>query len=794
MREDVRPEMRDKDIEVESQTEKAHETTEEKGKRERVERLLALARKQFATSRDAEDPFRQEAKEATKFRLGEFQGKSTQWPEASQRERDAQGRPCVTINRIPGFIHQVTNAARTAHLRIQVSPVDDKGDPKVAEVLQGIVRNIETGSFADRSYTTASDRQAGIGLGMITIVTEWVDEENSFRQRIRIDQELNPLCIYRDPNCRRADYSDADFAFKVTDVDRESFKDLTGIEPPTEGSLATFEGEGDKTGDWFPNGKVRIAQWVNRESVGERKRIAQLSNGEVIPYPDQKTVADLAAAGVKILRDRWYQKRQLVMRKITATQILEETVWPATAPPWIPVIGEELFTEEGFRINRGLVTDAMGPARLYNVEVSGLIEAVGQGIKAPVVGYTGQFGKPGSPQRKAWETGNTTPHAFLEMDPVTIDGKIAPIGQRVNFSPPLEGIIEAIHQTDEDYKSTAGFRDASLGERGPQESGKAILARQRQDELGSSHYIDNLRFALCAVGRQLIQLIRVIYDVPTVVRITGKDDRDRSVMVYAGADNDPRHERFQKTDPITGEPIPFQMPDGVKELYDLSVGEFDVEVNASPDPGTRRQEQFEAMTALFKNLPPEITVKFLDLYFMVWDTALARQMSERAKKMTGIQDDEQGNQQGVPPQVQAQMEQAATQMQQLQQEHQQALQALQTEKAKYDSQERMKREEMNWKGRIEFLKIKAEIIAKRMDVTSERALVILQAEIERLQQSADHHHDVSLVQLESAADADARAHDAEQADLQRELDAAAMEQQAQAQSGGEPNGDGTAVQ
>ncbi|CUI09440.1 Portal protein [Janthinobacterium sp. CG23_2] len=39
-------------------------------------------------------------------RLGE------QWPEEVRRQREQEGRPCLTVNRMPAFIRQVTNDAR----------------------------------------------------------------------------------------------------------------------------------------------------------------------------------------------------------------------------------------------------------------------------------------------------------------------------------------------------------------------------------------------------------------------------------------------------------------------------------------------------------------------------------------------------------------------------------------------------------------------------------------------------------------------------------------------------------
>jgi hypothetical protein len=63
--------------------------------------ILEEARAAFALAADAEAGNRREALDDLRFaRLGE------QWPEKVRRERELEGRPCLTINRIPAFIRR----------------------------------------------------------------------------------------------------------------------------------------------------------------------------------------------------------------------------------------------------------------------------------------------------------------------------------------------------------------------------------------------------------------------------------------------------------------------------------------------------------------------------------------------------------------------------------------------------------------------------------------------------------------------------------------------------------------
>ena len=735
------------------------ESPSTKATREKNEKVLALARQRFHVCQSAYAHFREQAKDDIRFRAGTWGDRSFQWNEGIQEKRRATDCPCLTINRAPGFVRQVTNQARQAHLRIIVSPVDDQGDVKTAEVLQGIIHNIESTSFADRAYALASEKQAEIGLGFFRLITEYADEKG-FSQRIKIKREADPLSIYIDPAALEADTSDAEYAFKVTAVDAEAWKELTGQDTaPSAASLAGYD-DADKSDVWFPNGKILYLEYFSRENNGPRQQLAQLSDGTVVPAPSPTEEQALHDIGVRVMKTRWVQPKHMVWRKIDALHIHEETIWKADSHPFIPVMGDELAVD-GEKDYRGVIRDSKESARIYNVEVSALVEAVGLGQKAPIVGYRGQFGAPDSKMRRAWETANVQPHAFLEVEPMDIDGKPAPIPQRVPMETNLQGIVVAIHQSDEDYKTTAGFRDASLGERGPQESGKAILARQKQDELGSSHYLDNLRFSLCSGGRQLIQLIRVVYDEPTVVRIKGKDEKSKKVLVFAGAEKDPRRPEFLPRDQITGQPMPFQLPEGVTELYDLSVGEFDVEVSAMPSSGTRRQEAVEAMTSLFKEMPPELSSKFLDLYFKTMDFPGASQLMERAKKVLPpeFRDDEEG-QPSIPPEAQKQMAEMKDHLDKLEAAYKGAVQEIETEKTKQQglrqiqmdalqSKERMQAEELAAAERLAQLKQRADLIEQQIALKAEHAQTILEAELDRMAQAADHAQQARIAARQS---------------------------------------------
>ena len=62
---------------------------------------------------------------------------SDQWHPEIKAQRDADKRPCLTIQRISGAVKQIANSERRNPVAVQVNPVDADADPDTAEVLQG---------------------------------------------------------------------------------------------------------------------------------------------------------------------------------------------------------------------------------------------------------------------------------------------------------------------------------------------------------------------------------------------------------------------------------------------------------------------------------------------------------------------------------------------------------------------------------------------------------------------------------------------------------------------------------
>jgi hypothetical protein len=180
------------------------------------------------------------------------------------------------------------------------------------------------------------------------------------------------------------------------------------------------------------------------------------------------------------------------------------------------------------------------------------------------------------------------------------------------------GLLQAKAGASDDIKSTTGQYDSSLGATSNERSGKAIMARERQTDTGTYHYVDNLARAVRHITRQIINLVPKIYDTQRVARIMGEDGQPDSA----------------KIDPMQQEPVKKIVDQNgieIEKIYNPSVGTYDVMVTTGPSYMTKRQEALESMGQLLQGNPQLWSVAG-DLFIKNMDWPGAQEMAKRFAK------------------------------------------------------------------------------------------------------------------------------------------------------------------
>lgn len=620
-----------------------------KGKGKSDEDILTLARKRFKAAEEAEGDNRTKEVDDIKFAAASPDD-HFQWPEAIFTSRtdvtqEGGARPCLTINPLPTHIRQVTNEQRMNRPQIKVQPVDDKGDPEVADIYNGMMRHIQVASEADLAYDLSCDAQVTAGEGFFRVLTEYCDER-SHDQDIaiapiadRFKVYLDPIGLLQHPAGRKCQWG-----FIIEDLPKEEYEELYGDEHPVDWDEA---GIGDQA-DWFPSKEtVRIAEYLVIEHTPANLYL--WANGstsiEGEPLPDGVMVVE------KPKRTRKTRLAKCIWRKITGQAVLSTKEMPTKYLPIIRVVGNQWIIE-GKPIISGIVRNAKDAVRTYNYNASMEVEMNALAPKAPFIGYAEQF----EGHEDQWRKANQVNYPFLKANMIYDEATGAPIPmplpQRAQPAMPQAAIISAKLAAADDIKKTTGQFDPSLGNNAQARSGVALQREQVKSDVGTFHYVDNLARALRYAGLIIVDMIPKVYSGKRIARILGEDGEPDHVMLddsIQGATQDVYNE---------GEAAPSK---AIGKIYNLGVGKYDVVVNTGPSFTTKRQEASEFLTNAIQAAKDPVMAQVLTyLALKSNDWAGAEEATEMVKKLLpkGLVPPEDGEQPQIPPEIQQAMDQA----------------------------------------------------------------------------------------------------------------------------------------
>jgi len=650
-------------------------------------KLLEEARDQAKLAEEHYKEARDDALEDLEFLYSE-----DQWDSDIKNARGQ--RPTLNANDLPIFLDQLVGDQRMNRAGIKVHPVDSESDPKKAEVIGGLIRNIEHLSDAHVAYDKALEFTAGGGYaGAVRVITKYETEnifdtdgnllseyqgekgQELFNQEIRIVPVDNPLNVLYDPNAKLWHKNDGQFMFYYDDILLETFEEkypkaqTLDFESDYPQNLA---GEG-----WFNNTDktVRVAEWFRKEPKGSKTIYLVVDEeGEV----STTTEKPAKGSGLEILKERSVEDYDIVWRLISGVEVLEGPInIPGRLFPIIPVWSKEVNINGKEKL-RGMFRYAKDPQRSYIYTQSAITETVALAPKAPFIGTPKMF----EGHENKWRTMNTDLHPYLPANPDELMPGMLP--KRTDPVQPPIGLIEQASTRQAEKRNVIGLQEASLGKKSNETSGRAIMERRRAGDAVTFPFIDNLNRAIRQVGRVIVGMIPIIYSEERILRIIGVDGKEEMIPV--------------------NQPMP-RGEDGVEETIDLSVGKHDVVVMTGPGYATQRIEFVDRMTQIMQYAPAiaaliaPATVEMMDI-----------PQSEKVVKILEAM---------LPPQAQAvlqgqegglSIEQAQAMVQQAIQQYQQSVEAqqeqLKTEQQRHKTeQEKLQTEQERLQTQQEVLKV-----------------------------------------------------------------------------------------
>jgi len=638
--------------------------------------ILELARTRLAEAVTADEDNRTEALSDLEHLAG------IQWDEAVKEAREAENRPCLTINRLPQFVRQVTGDIRKLNPAIRIIPSDIGATKELADINAGIIRGIEYECKASAVYEGAAESAAQCGIGNFRILTEY-ESDDSFNQVIKIKRIHNPFAVYWDPAAKESTREDADWCMIIEEMKLDDFEDAY---PKDEAAGVDADDEVSDLGNWYEGGTVKVAEYYWKEPV--RKKIGLLATGEVVEDP---------TAAHNTVKVRTIDTHKLMWAKISGKDVLEKAQEvPCRHIPVVAVTGEEMTVGDAI-VRTSVIRFARDAQKMYNYWRSASTEMIALQPKAPYLVTAKQI----QGQEAEWAAANDSNAAYLIYSP---DEK-AGTPQRLPPPIPSAGMLQEISMASEDMKATTGIYDAGLGQRSSETSGVAIRQRQMESDISTSIYTDNLAKAIEHCGRILLSMIPKIYDTNRQISIV--DDEDQEDMIE-----------------INGKVMTNQ---GQADLNNLSIGKYAVRVSVGPNYTTRRQETQDGMMKFVQAVPQAGQIAG-DLIAKSMDWPDADKLAERLKKMLppNLQDTTD-----LPPEQQAQMQQQMQAQQQQKQIEQQAVQ-IDMRKAAAEAQEA---EADSVKAQAEAQEAQYDLAAKtgQLDATIAQ---IVQAEVAKALQGA----------------------------------------------------------
>lgn len=699
--------------------------------------VVARALKFFKMVSKAETDQRQKELEDLEFEAGEH------WHPKVKADRDANGEPCVTVDLLSGPLNQIEGQAQESRAGITLGANKPGTAPEAAGLLQGFARNIEQQSGATDVYQHAVRRCSRAGRAGWRILPEY-ESDDTFDQVLRIKWVDNWHCVYLAP-AKEQDGSDRTQALIVEDMTHDQYLARFGDHEKdtlSESLGASMQSIGDTPADWLTNDRVRVAEYMEIKTKARTllkleytdPTTKQVQRKEVyadqLPKGEQTRRDGKFAAGAPVLPPGWTQiNSRKVSEKtccwyfINAIEPLEESIWPI---PYIPVIEIE---GERRNINgkidqRGVVRMGKELNRMADYHETAIIEEVDAARSAPWLVEWSQI----EGFEDEWE--NPKGKRVLHYRKVSGDNG-APLPPPIrNFGEPaIQGSVIAAQRSEQLLRNVTGVPDIFANETQAQQnnqSGKAVLARQRQQEVGNSKYLVSRNRGIAYTGKILLAWMPSIYDTPRHHRVKDLQEKERSIITHKGQ---PDHAQRMAQQ--------FQVkPEDVVDL--AQAAKYDVAATVGKSYPTQRAETVELITSAMPALPPPLIPKALAIVFKNSDGPGMQEMA------AAFEPDKK--QQGVPIE---QAQQAQQVIDQLSQTVHTLQDQIDSKKVEVDSKERIALADIEAKKLIAAAQEETKRLIAQIQTEQKDALAALEGIRETLQQHREHAHAVGMAGMQA---------------------------------------------
>lgn len=607
--------------------------------------IFCEARDRMKISLDANSHNRKRAKEDMLFREGENHWDQRVITTASQET------PELVINFTDTWVNRVVNNIADLDTRGKCHPVADGADSDQAEVINGLGRHVEARSDATVAYDGATDNACTMGWGWARVLGEFAAPD-SFDMELRIAPIKDPLTVYEDPSAIMPTASDMRWCLISSKMKRTEFKRLY----PKAELNAFADGDDDYRDDWDDKEEIRLAEYFRILDKTETLYKIQTAQGKIVSsfksdMPDQ---ASLDKLGAKIIDKRESSRHQVQRFTLNGTKVVDRAILPGEFIPVVRCEGNAKIID-GKVYRRGMVRTMQDPQRMVDYGETAKVKRLGLTSQAQWVAAEGQLD--GHPE---WDDANNSSYVTLTYKPVTVQTangeQLLPPPQK---QPPAQveaGFSEFVQGMRSNLMAIAGMPNEPGQDANNAVSGRALQRRDKLSDQSHSQYYKNKKLFVAQIWKIMLQYFPHYYSEERMQRIIGGDGKPQLITL---------------NEQVAGE-------DGalVKVKNDMSVGRFDVVMEAGPSYETMREEGAEHLMELMGSPPiAEVVMKKgPDLLFRSMDFQYAEEMADRL--VADTPDGLKKIMEGLPKEAKAIVQSLSSELKNTQQALQQAQQDL----------------------------------------------------------------------------------------------------------------------
>jgi hypothetical protein len=494
-----------------------------------------------------------------------------------------ENKPKFEVNKIMLAVIRIVNEYRNNRITVDYVSKDGTDNARLAEVCDGLYRADEQASVADEAYDNAFEEAVGGGIGAWRLRTVYEDEENDEddRQRIRMEPIFDAdSSVFFDLNAKRQDKSDAKFAFVVTSMTRESYKEIYN-DDPTDWPKIIHQYEFD----WATPDVVFVAEYYKVEEKTETIRIFEAIDGTEERYTakdfenDETLEETLMAIGTREVRQKRVKRMRVRKYIMSGGKVLEDAGYIAgKCIPIVVVYGKRWFVDNIERC-MGAVRLAKDAQRLKNMQLSklGEISALSS-IEKPIM----------TPEQVAghqlmWAEDNLRDYPYLLINPITgPDGNTQAAGplaytKSASIPPAMAALLQITEQDMQDILGNPQGADKMVSG----VSGKAVEMIQTRVDMQTFIYMSNFAKGMKRCGEIWLSMARDIYT----------EDKRKMKTIAPTGESSVVELMKPMIDTETGAMV---------MENDLSTATFDVVAEVGPSSSSKRAATVRALTGMLQ--------------------------------------------------------------------------------------------------------------------------------------------------------------------------------------------------